>query len=215
MPRQPTAHVFHEVLSEISGWLVLGVGLGLLASLGAALVFFLGVRRYPTRVRTAAEIVDGDARRRTELRRYLDAIDEAYAEDHFVEGQEVAFYLPKRDVAITFDARAYYRIERSPTYAVLVEHEMPGVNLGYRLPFETPDVSFGDDTDDADDAEDWVDPRDAAFSVLGLPSGASSEEVKRAYREKVKQVHPDRGGDTEEFKRVREAYTTAKKHTKV
>ena len=86
---------------------------------------------------------------------------------------------------------------------------MPGVNLGYRLPFETPEVRFGPAEETSD-----VDPQEAAFSVLGLPSGASESEVTAAYREKVKEVHPDHGGDTEEFRRVREAYTTAQKHAR-
>ncbi|WP_255150470.1 J domain-containing protein [Halorarius halobius] len=202
----------HEVLAGLPGWLVLGVALGLLASVVSAGVFAVGIRLFPTRRPNTAEVVDGDVRRRTEIRQYLTDIGEAFAEDHFVEGQEVAFYLPKRDVAITFDARAYYRIQRSPTYPVLVEHEMPGVNLGYRLPFETPEVTReASDADAAVDEPD-TDPRDAAFSVLGLPSGASESEVKTAYREKVKEVHPDHGGDTDEFRRVREAYTTAKEH---
>ncbi|MFC4447662.1 J domain-containing protein [Halorussus aquaticus] len=46
-----------------------------------------------------------------------------------------------------------------------------------------------------------------AYRVLGLDADADSEEVRRAYREKVKAVHPDReSGDEEEFKRVKEAY---------
>ena len=116
------------------------------------------------------------------------------------------FYLPERDVAITFDARAFYRIDRSATEPVLVEHEMPGVALGHRLPFETPEIDLGDDSD-AD-----LDPETAAYAVLGLPAGADLAEVKRAYRERVKDVHPDHGGDRDEFERVREAYTAAKKH---
>lgn len=197
-----------ELFGGASEWLLLGVALGAAASMAVAAVFLVGLRLFPTDP-PAGRSFSGDARRRTEIRRYLEAIDEQFAEDHLVEGQEVAFYLPKRDVAITFDPRAYYRIDRSPTHAVLVEHEMPGVNLGYRLPFETPEISFG--TDEAAADEPAVDPTDAAFAVLGLPAGATADQVKAAYREKVKQVHPDRGGDEDEFKRVREAYTTAKK----
>jgi len=183
-------------------WLVVGLwlsgGLGVLI----AVIFVAGTRFAPDGG-PHATYATGEGRRRIEIREYLSAIGEEFAEDHFVEGQHVAFYLPKRDVAITFDARAYFRIERSPTYAVLVEHEMPGMHLGDRLPFETPDLS------DADD-EDHVDPTDAAFAVLGVPQGATLSEVKRAYREKVKEVHPDHGGDREEFQQVREAYTAAK-----
>jgi hypothetical protein len=49
---------------------------------------------------------------------------------------------------------------------------------------------------------------DEAYRRLGLDPGADEREVKRAYRQKVKEVHPDRGGDEEEFKRVTEAYET-------
>ena len=49
---------------------------------------------------------------------------------------------------------------------------------------------------------------DEAYRRLGLAPGADEREVKRAYRQKVKEVHPDRGGDEEEFKRVTEAYET-------
>ncbi|MFC4551962.1 MULTISPECIES: J domain-containing protein [Halorussus] len=46
-----------------------------------------------------------------------------------------------------------------------------------------------------------------AYRRLGLDPGADQAAVKRAYREKVKSVHPDReGGDQEQFKRVKEAY---------
>ena len=55
-----------------------------------------------------------------------------------------------------------------------------------------------------------VDPgegtRREAYRTLGLDQDADESAVKRAYREKVKDVHPDRGGDEEEFKRVTRAY---------
>lgn len=47
-----------------------------------------------------------------------------------------------------------------------------------------------------------------ARGVLGVGSGADSEAVRTAYREKVKETHPDRGGSTEAFQRVTEAYET-------
>lgn len=202
----------HEVLLELPAWLLWGVVLGLLGSLAAAGVFFVGLRLFPTEPPGPSQRQTGDSRRRVEIRDYLDAIDESFAEDHAIDGEKVAFYLPKRDVAITFDPRAFYRIERTPTYAVLVEHEMPGVNLGYRLPFETPPIDTGRNAAGSSThaRPPSRDPRAAAFATLGLPSGASPEEVRAAYRERVKEVHPDHGGDEEAFKRVREAYTTAK-----
>ena len=185
---------------------MLGLVLGVVGSLAVATLFVAAARVFPAQ-RQRRQVSDGgEQRRRDEIREYLRAIDEQFAENHFVEGQRVAFYLPKRDVAITFDARAYYRIERSATLPVLVEHEMPGVHLGRRLPFETPTVSLGPDP------EPDANPTRRAFAELGLHSTATQSEVKSAYRERVKQVHPDHGGDEEEFKRVREAYTLAKQH---
>jgi len=47
-----------------------------------------------------------------------------------------------------------------------------------------------------------------AYRRLGLDPNADEQRVKRAYRERVKDVHPDRGGSEEEFKKVTEAYET-------
>ncbi|MFB6169600.1 MAG: J domain-containing protein [Haloarculaceae archaeon] len=196
-----------EALTSVPGWLVWSVVLGASTTLLVTVTFLVGTWLFPTDHHAGASL-GGETRRRSEIRQYLRAIGEQFAEDHPVCGQSVAFYLPERDVAITFDARAYYRIERSGTYAVLVEHELPGVHLGSRLPFETPDVSPESD----EDGRSRLDPRVAAFSILGVTEGATIEEVKAAYRRKVKEVHPDHGGDPDDFKRVREAYTTARKH---
>jgi hypothetical protein len=205
--------VNQEVLAALPKWLVDGALLGVGGSLVVAVLFYLAVTRFPDE-RASGESGTSEYgtrstedRRREEIRHYLDAIGEQYAEGHPVAGQTVDFYLPERDVAITFDARAFYRLEPTATEPVLVEHEMPGVALGHRLPFETPDIDFGDDEEDAD-----VEPGVAAFAVLGLPAGAGEAEIKRAYRERVKEVHPDHGGDRDEFERVREAYATAKKY---
>lgn len=45
------------------------------------------------------------------------------------------------------------------------------------------------------------------YDILGISKGASSDEIKRAYRKLAHQHHPDKGGgDTEKFKEVNEAY---------
>ena len=46
------------------------------------------------------------------------------------------------------------------------------------------------------------------YSILGVDQTASADEIKRAYRKKAAQHHPDRGGNEEEFKRIQEAYDT-------
>ena len=190
-------------LAELPGWLVTGTLFGVVLSAVFAAVFAVGRWRYPEPETTPGTGQSGDGRRRAEIRHYLTAIDEPFAENHPVGAQAVAFYLPERDVAITFDARVFYELAGTATEAVLVEHEMPGVHLGSRLPFDTPDVDFGND-------DDAVDRGEAAFAVLGLPSTADEADVRDAYREKVKRVHPDHGGDPEEFQRVQEAYAAAR-----
>ncbi len=197
-----------EGIAGLPPSLVVGLLLGLLGSVGVVGVFFLATRYFPSSHPQHGRH-SGETRRRAEFRDYLQAIGEPFAEDHPVRGQQVAFYLPKRDVAITFDARAYYRILGSATEPVLVEHEMPGSVLGARLPFETPDVDFG--PADASAPAD-PDPTGRAFRELGLSAGAGPREVTRAYRRRVKDVHPDQGGDEAAFRRLREAYATAKQH---
>jgi len=48
------------------------------------------------------------------------------------------------------------------------------------------------------------------FDVLGLAPDADDEDLKEAYRERVLETHPDHGGSTEAFRRVREAYERIK-----
>jgi hypothetical protein len=198
--------VFHEVVAGLPSWLFTGVLLGLLGTGLVAVAFLAAESLFPGGPHEQARTQSGESRRRAEFRAYLDDIGEQFAEDHPVQGQQVAFYLPRRDVAITFDPQAYYRIDRSETTPILVEHEMPGSALGNRLPFEVPEREV------AAPAVPNRSPAQAAFAELGVSAGASAEEIQEAYRERVKEVHPDQGGDEDEFKRVREAYTLAKQH---
>lgn len=45
-----------------------------------------------------------------------------------------------------------------------------------------------------------------ALDVLGLRGPAAAEDVKRAYRRLARELHPDAGGDTAAFQRVRAAF---------
>lgn len=54
-----------------------------------------------------------------------------------------------------------------------------------------------------------------AFAVtLGLMPPYAMEDVKRAYREKVKDAHPDRGGDRDAFEQIQRAFEEAGEYLK-
>jgi curved DNA-binding protein CbpA len=48
-------------------------------------------------------------------------------------------------------------------------------------------------------------PDPPAAAVLGVVPDASPADIKEAYRERVKETHPDHGGSNEELQRVRDA----------
>ena len=190
------------LVSALPAWFVAGLALGALASVVVAIIFYAGERLYPTSKRSAGSASRGSLRRHAEIREYLAAIGEPYVEEYEQAGLTIAFYLPDRDVGITFDPRVLFVLEEASTHVILCEDEMPAAHLGQRLPFEVPETPRQPPTSS--------DPVDAAYEQLGLTREASTSEVKDAYRSQVKDAHPDRGGSSEEFKQLQDAYTTAK-----
>jgi len=47
-----------------------------------------------------------------------------------------------------------------------------------------------------------------AYETLGVPKGASEDEIKKAYRKLASAHHPDKGGDTAKFQEIQSAYET-------
>lgn len=50
-----------------------------------------------------------------------------------------------------------------------------------------------------------------ARSILGVDRNASEDDIKSAYRKLAMKHHPDRGGDEEQFKKIKEAFETLEK----
>lgn len=48
------------------------------------------------------------------------------------------------------------------------------------------------------------------YTTLGIKRGASSDEIKKAYRSLAQKHHPDKGGDAEQFKKINAAYDALK-----
>ncbi|MPZ73159.1 MAG: molecular chaperone DnaJ [Nitriliruptorales bacterium] len=48
------------------------------------------------------------------------------------------------------------------------------------------------------------------YQILGVPRDASDDDIKRAYRRRARELHPDTGGEEEEFKELTTAYEVLK-----
>lgn len=190
-------------LDGLPSWLVQGTAWGLLATAAVLVVYLLGHRFF--RVESAGRrTYDPDEVRRLEVRRYLARIGEPAREDATVAGETVDFWLSERGVAITFDARTFLALRRRDVVAVLLEHEVPGHRIGHRLPFDTPEIRA--EPAPADELR-W------AYGTLGVGPDAGPAEVDAAYRERILEVHPDQGGDSDALGDVLRAYEVLQEPT--
>lgn len=54
-------------------------------------------------------------------------------------------------------------------------------------------------------------PRDSIWAILGVTSQATEAELKRAFRARALETHPDHGGTADAFRAVTRAYDEARK----
>ncbi|SVB25811.1 uncharacterized protein METZ01_LOCUS178665, partial [marine metagenome] len=48
------------------------------------------------------------------------------------------------------------------------------------------------------------------YEILKIHDGATEKEIRKAYRNLVLKFHTDRGGDDEQFKKIKQAYEDLK-----
>lgn len=184
------------VFSDLPSWLIQGIGIGVGAAVFVLIVNLIGVR-YLDLGPTSETSVDADELKRAEVRAYLTAIGEPFIEEMPIDTIEVEFWLPERKIAITFDPHIYFELIENGHGVVLLEHEVPGEQIGSRLPFDTPTLRStrvgGDDLQ-------W------AYETLEVATDASREQIDTAYRDRVLEAHPDRGGDAKELEEILLAY---------
>jgi DnaJ family protein A protein 2 len=62
----------------------------------------------------------------------------------------------------------------------------------------------------ASEAEESPEPQEIDnqefYQILEVPQEASQDDIKKSYRKKVIRLHPDKGGDPEDFKKLQAAY---------
>ncbi|MDZ7745118.1 MAG: J domain-containing protein [Halobacteriales archaeon] len=192
------------------GWLLFGTGVALLVAgtlftllaafatpggpslllfAGAGLTFAGGYRCF-TRSR---ENIAATAYERVGVERNPDGtVGEAGAETERSRSADIDYEPPDWDDPAWFE---------EPFWREPADHEPPG-------PDEGPSDWWNERVSREPEREpETVAPREReACAVLGVGIDADEEAVTTAYRDRVKETHPDHGGDETAFKRVQWAY---------
>ena len=169
-------------------------GVSLLLFAGAGLTFAGGYRCF-TRSR---ESIAATAYQRVGVERNPDGtVGEAGAETERSRSADIDYEPPDWDDPAWFEDPFW----REPT-----DHDPPG-------PDEGPSDWWNERVNSEQRQSETVAPREReACEVLGVDTDADEERVTAAYRDRVKETHPDRDGDETEFKRVRWAYEYLHEH---
>lgn len=109
----------------------------------------------------------------------------------------VSFYIPKRNASIILDDRyKEHIVSKLDISSIVLETHEPREKQIERLSkfFGIKNQSTSIEV-----------PKDCK-EILGVEGEISKEEIKKAYKEKVKETHPDLDGSKEEFMEVKNAY---------
>lgn len=109
----------------------------------------------------------------------------------------VSFYIPNRNASIILDGRyKEHLVSKLDISSIVLEIHEPREKQIERL------SKFFGINNQLTSIEVPKDYR----QILGVDKEVSKEEIKKAYREKVKETHPDLEGTKEEFMKVKNAY---------
>ena len=101
--------------------------------------------------------------------------------------------MPKEDLPDMYQDNIYWQYFQK-------EESWYSDSNNFENPFEQEDDhGFGD-------VEFYPLKRTNSYEILGVDRSCSKEEIKRKFRERALETHPDKGGDPEDFRKVREAY---------
>jgi len=104
------------------------------------------------------------------------------------------------DFAVACDAYSRLRDNVRTVYKWVHETRMRG-----QRPVKTGDTEFAAARLPSGEDDEVIAGRQPPHAVLGIDPDASEAEVEAAFREKVKEAHPDHDGSTEAYKRVKRA----------
>ena len=101
--------------------------------------------------------------------------------------------MPKEDLPDMYQDNIYWQYFQK-------EESWYSDSNNFENPFEQ------EDDHDFGDVEFYPLKRTNSYEILGVDRSCSKEEIKRKFRERALETHPDKGGDPEDFRKVREAY---------
>ena len=139
--------------------------------------------------------------------RVLERSGEIIRTDTVISGVDIPIYLPEHTTGLVFDPESYMQLHGSHR-VFLIQDNMPLAAVIEMLPFDIDAPTNMVDTTHSDDdvgVARLCDSLDVDYTPEDPDSMLSDA------RQKMKEVHPDKGGSKEEFMRTVSAYKSLKR----